>query len=173
MDISPKPQFLKLKDLIEESRIAYEAGNKYALLSVFEYLRVMDANIPEWVKKGISEQLFLHFQVPQKISKGGPQADDLKILTGNKKHYQRWILVNQYRKNGLTLEKAILKAADTLSDIRDAKDPETIKKSYRQVEKAIKNPAEVWKFIPLRPLDWSSYIPDLPKNTHQEVKNSQ
>lgn len=159
MNEPTKPAFIKPNDLIEESRVAYEAGNRFALLPVFEYLRRLNAPIPDWVKKGISEQLHELLQVPVVVKQGGPHSTELKELRANQIHYRRWIVVKTFVRSGKSLEQSFVAARKALATQKDAKDISTIKKSYYNVERAISDPTAAWKFTPYRPLIEGTYIP--------------
>lgn len=149
--------FVKIKDIIEENRIAYEHGNRFALYPIFEFYRLRGGEFPKWVIDGAANELREWLQVPKKISISGPKADDRKMLQTNRKHYRRWLKIKQLRKMGYKGESLYDLAKQELGTEGDSIDIETIKTSYKKVDKAVPDPNEAWKYVPLLSIDPELY----------------
>jgi len=91
---------------------------------------------PEWAMEGalrvIGDRLKFGF-------KKGATRNELRDYVMAMKHYHRWQLVKKLLRNGVVWTKVFLEAEKHLADTNDSVKEEAIKKSYKRVQKDMKD----------------------------------
>lgn len=144
-----KPIF-KPKDRLAAYRAFYEAGIPMALLDALNLCIEVGGQTPPWVLKASFAVIVERTREGRSVGRGR-HGNDAKAMQENAVHLTRYLHVQAARDRGDSLADAYATAAQTLGAVNLAASEDTIRNSYKKVQKALKTPETALKFYPLPP----------------------
>lgn len=149
----PKKHFLKENVLKELNKLKkfYEIGNTYCLLDAYLFFErhseeYPDIKMPQWIRDGIVKVLEERVADGRKIKKG-TSGNEKSLARNRAKHFARWNCVNSFLERGMTLTMAYKKTEIYFLGTPIPSSESATGKSYRIVEKEIKDPEKRHKYL--------------------------
>ena len=130
---------LKTAEKLPVLQKIHQAGSLPALHLALQVMKEDAAEKSKWVIEGTLQI------VADRVEKGftiglGSSGNELQKHRAAMKHLNRWRIVKKLReKRGVTLEKAYARAGQHLTRKQGKAKPETIRNSYRRVQKDMKS----------------------------------
>ncbi|MER8438328.1 hypothetical protein NKH36_18075 [Mesorhizobium sp. M1312] len=107
------------------------------------------ATVPRWILAAARDLVIERIEKGKTIGKG-KHGNDSAVYFDHQKHLLRYLRVRALMNTGVTLEEAYQPASEGLKGTSAEGGEDTIRTSYKKVQKALKDPKEAMRLYPYR-----------------------